>query len=114
MTVTLKAKRATLGTSLIPREGNRGPAECGSLGPEVGHPVAAAGLEAAPRLDIRAPRKISAAVEKLGECDLKYCDGLRQSAEMPISLTPLGRPNMDVVASTLVHRVRLDGDDAPA
>jgi len=89
--------------------GNRGPLTVGPASP--GHPVAAAGLEAAAQAGYPRAADISGGLDEgFGWCDLNIVDGRRQSARDAYLTPALGRPNLDVVASTLVHRVRLDGD----
>ena len=89
--------------------GDRGPL---TVGPATArHPVAAAGLEAAAQAGYRRAADISGGLEEgFGWCDLNIVDGRRQSARDAYLTHALGRPNLDVVTSTLVHRVRLDGD----
>jgi choline dehydrogenase len=47
--------------------------------------------------------------EGFGWCDLNIVDGRRQSARDAYLTPALSRPNLDVVTSALVHRVRLEG-----
>jgi len=88
--------------------------DCGPLtvGPATArHPVAAAGLEAAAQAGYPRAADISGGLEEgFGWCDLNIVDGRRQSARDAYLTPALSRPNLDVVTSALVHRVRLDGD----
>jgi choline dehydrogenase len=95
----------------------RDPAVRGDAGPlTVGpatahHPVAAAGLEAAAQAGYPRAADISGGLEEgFGWCDLNIVDGRRQSARDAYLTPALGRPNLDVVTSALVHRVRMKGD----
>jgi choline dehydrogenase len=89
--------------------GDRGPLTVGSASP--GHPVAAAGLEAAAQAGYPRAADISGGLEEgFGWCDLNIANGRRQSARDAYLSPALGRPNLDVVTSALVHRVRLEGD----
>jgi choline dehydrogenase len=78
-------------------------------GPAVpGHPIAAAGLEAAVQAGHREAIDISAGVEEgFGWCDLNIVDGRRQSAADAYLDPVFDRPNLDVVTDALVHRVRI-------
>ena len=94
----------------------RDPAVRGDAGPlTVGpatarHPVAAAGLEAAAQAGYPRASDISSGLEEgFGWCDLNIVDGRRQSARDAYLTPALSRPNLDVVTSALVHRVRLEG-----
>jgi choline dehydrogenase len=94
----------------------RDPAVRGDSGPlRVGpaaarHPVAAAGLEAAAQAGYPRAADISSGLEEgFGWCDLNIVDGRRQSARDAYLAPALSRPNLDVVTSALVHRVRLEG-----
>jgi choline dehydrogenase len=88
--------------------GNRGPLTVGPASP--GHPVAAAGLEAAAQAGYPRAADISGGLEEgFGWCDLNIVDGHRQSARDAYLTPALSRPNLDVVTSALVHRVRLEG-----
>src|SRR5258705_3058608 len=89
--------------------GNRGPL---TVAPATArHPVAAAGLEAAAQAGYPRAADISGGLEEgFGWCDLNIVDGRRQSAREAYLTPALSRPNLDVVTSALVHRVRLDGD----
>ena len=79
--------------------------------PSPGHPLAAAGLEAAAQAGYRRAADISGGLEEgFGWCDLNIADGRRQSARDAYLSPALGRPNLDVVTGALVHRVRLEGD----
>jgi choline dehydrogenase-like flavoprotein len=89
--------------------GDRGPLTVGPASP--GHPVAAAGLEAAAQAGYPRAADISGGLEQgFGWCDMNIADGRRQSARDAYLSPALGRPNLDVVTSALVHRVRLEGD----
>jgi choline dehydrogenase-like flavoprotein len=94
----------------------RDPAVRGDAGPlTVGpaaarHPVATAGLEAAAQAGYPRAADISSGLEEgFGWCDLNIVDGRRQSARDAYLAPALSRPNLDVVTSALVHRVRLEG-----
>jgi choline dehydrogenase len=88
--------------------GDAGPLTVGPASP--GHPVAAAGLEAAAEAGYPRAADISGGLEEgFGWCDLTIVDGRRQSARDAYLDPALSRPNLDVVAGALVHRVRLDG-----
>jgi choline dehydrogenase-like flavoprotein len=88
--------------------GDRGPLTVGPASP--GHPVAAAGLEAAAQAGYPLAADISGGLEEgFGWCDMNIADGRRQSARDAYLSPALGRPNLDVVTSALVHRVRLEG-----
>jgi choline dehydrogenase-like flavoprotein len=88
--------------------GDRGPLTVGPASP--GHPVAAAGLEAAAQAGYSRAADISGGLEEgFGWCDLNIVDGRRQSARDAYLTPALSRPNLDVVSSALVHRVRLAG-----
>jgi choline dehydrogenase-like flavoprotein len=89
--------------------GHRGPL---TVGPAMAcHPVAAAGLEAAAEAGYPRAADISGGLEEgFGWCDLNIVDGRRQSARDAYLTPALSRPNLDVVTSALVHRVRLTGD----
>jgi len=95
----------------------RDPAVRGDRGPltvrpaNSGHPVAAAGLEAAAQAGYPRAADISSGLEEgFGWCDLNIADGRRQSARDAYLSPALARPNLDVVTGALVHRVRLKGD----
>jgi choline dehydrogenase len=95
----------------------RDPAVRGDAGPlivgpaTIRHPVAAAGLQAAAEVGYPRAADISGGVEEgFGWCDLNIVDGHRQSARDAYLTPALGRPNLDVVTSALVHRLRLEGD----
>ena len=95
----------------------RDPAVRGEHGPltvgpaTAGHPVAAAGLEAAAQAGYPRAADISGGLEEgFGWCDMNIVDGRRQSARDAYLRPAFSRPNLDVVTSALVHRVRLDGD----
>jgi choline dehydrogenase len=88
--------------------GDRGPLTVGPASP--GHPVAAAGLEAAAQAGYPRAADISGGLEEgFGWCDLNIVDGGRQSARDAYLTPALSRPNLDVITSALVHRVRLEG-----
>jgi choline dehydrogenase-like flavoprotein len=88
--------------------GDRGPLTVGPASP--GHPVAAAGLEAAAQAGYPRAADISGGLEEgFGWCDLNIAGGRRQSARDAYLTPALDRPNLDVVTGALVHRVRLDG-----
>jgi choline dehydrogenase len=88
--------------------GDSGPLTVGPASP--GHPVAAAGLEAAAQAGYRQADDISGGLEEgFGWCDLNIVDGRRQSARDAYLTPALNRPNLDVVTGALVHRVRLQG-----
>jgi choline dehydrogenase len=88
--------------------GDQGPLTVGPASP--GHPVAAAGLEAAAQAGYPRAADISGGLEEgFGWCDLNIVDGRRQSARDAYLTPALSRPNLDVVSSALVHRVRLAG-----
>ncbi|HYY17701.1 MAG TPA: GMC family oxidoreductase N-terminal domain-containing protein [Streptosporangiaceae bacterium] len=88
--------------------GDSGPLTVGPASP--GHPVAAAGLEAAAQAGYPRAADISGGLEEgFGWCDLNIVDGRRQSARDAYLTPALSRPNLDVVTSALVHRVRLHG-----
>jgi choline dehydrogenase len=94
----------------------RDPAVRGDAGPLIvgpataRHPVAAAGLEAAAQAGYPRAADISGGLEEgFGWCDLNIVDGRRQSARDAYLAPALSRPNLDVVTSALVHRVRLEG-----
>jgi choline dehydrogenase-like flavoprotein len=90
--------------------GDRGPLTVGPASP--GHPVAEAGLEAAAQAGYPRAADISGGLEEgFGWCDLTIADGRRQSARDAYLTPALSRPNLDVVTSALVHRVRLDDGD---
>src|SRR2546430_6379130 len=75
------------------------------------HRLAAAGLQAAAQAGYPRAADISGGLEEgFGWCDLNIADGRRQSARDAYLAPALRRPNLDVVTSALVHRVRLDGD----
>jgi len=89
--------------------GDRGPLTVGPASP--GHPVAAAGLEAAAQAGYPRAADISGGLEEgFGWCDMNIAGGRRQSARDAYLSPALGRPNLDVVTSALAHRVRLEGD----
>jgi choline dehydrogenase-like flavoprotein len=89
--------------------GDRGPLAVGPASP--GHPVAAAGLEAAAQAGYPRAADISGGLEEgFGWCDLNIVDGRRQSARDAYLASALSRPNLHVVTSALAHRVRLNGD----
>jgi choline dehydrogenase len=95
----------------------RDPAVRGEAGPltvapaSPGHPVAAAGLEAAAQAGYPQAADISGGLEEgFGWCDLSIVDGRRQSARDAYLAPALSRPNLDVVTSALVHRVKLEGN----
>jgi choline dehydrogenase len=74
------------------------------------HPLAAAGLEAAALAGYRRAGDISGGLEEgFGWTDLNIVHGRRQSARDAYLTPALSRPNLDVVTSALVHRVRLEG-----
>jgi choline dehydrogenase len=94
----------------------RDPAVRGEAGPlwvepaAVRHPVAAAGLQAAVQAGYPQAADISGGLEEgFGWSDLNIVDGRRQSARDAYLTPALGRPNLNVVTSALVHRVRLEG-----
>jgi choline dehydrogenase len=89
--------------------GDRGPL---TVGPATArHPVAAAGLEAAAQAGYPRAADISGGLEEgFGWCDLNITGGRRQSARDAYLTPALSRPNLDVVTTALVNRVRLDGD----
>jgi choline dehydrogenase len=88
--------------------GRRGPLTVGPASP--GHPVAAAGLQAAAQAGYPRAADISSGLEEgFGWCDLNIVDGRRQSARDAYLAPALSRPNLDVVTRALVHRVRLEG-----
>lgn len=88
--------------------GDHGPL---TVGPAVArHPVAAAGLEAAAQAGYPRAADVSAGLEEgFGWCDLNIVNGRRQSARDAYLTPALSRPNLDVVTSALVHRVRVKG-----
>jgi choline dehydrogenase-like flavoprotein len=89
--------------------GDHGPLTVGPA--TAGHPVAAAGLEAAAQAGYPRAADISGGLEEgFGWCDMNIVNGSRQSARDAYLTPALSRPNLDVVTSALVHRVRLDGD----
>ena len=89
--------------------GDAGPLTVGPASP--GHPVAAAGLQAAAQAGYRRAADINGGLEEgFGWCDLNIVDGRRQSARDAYLTPALSRSNLDVVTSALVHRVNLDGD----
>jgi choline dehydrogenase len=89
--------------------GDQGPLTVGPAA--AGHPVAAAGLEAAAQAGYPRAADISGGLEEgFGWCDMNIVNGRRQSARDAYLTPALSRPNLDVVTSALVHRVRLDGD----
>jgi choline dehydrogenase len=89
--------------------GDRGPLTVGPASP--GHPVAAAGLEAAAQAGYPRAADVSGGLEEgFGWSDLNIVDGRRQSARDAYLTPALSRPNLDVVTSALVHRVRLEGE----
>jgi choline dehydrogenase len=97
----------TTGRDLALR-GDAGPLTVGPAIP--GHPVAAAGLEAAAQAGYPRAVDISGGLEEgFGWCDLNIVDGRRQSARDAYLAPALSRPNLDVVTSALAHRVRLQG-----
>ena len=70
------------------------------------HPIAEAGLEAAEQAGYPMARDIGGGLEEgFGWCDLSIVDGRRQSAADAYLAPILSRPNLDVVADALVHRV---------
>ena len=81
-----------------------------TVGPAIDrHPVAAAGLQAAAQAGYSRAADISSGLEEgFGWCDLNIVDGRRQSARDAYLAPALSRPNLDVVTSALVHRVRLE------
>jgi choline dehydrogenase len=92
----------------------RDPALRGDAGPlTVGpaaarHPLAAAGLQAAAQAGYSLAADISGGLEEgFGWSDLNIVDGRRQSARDAYLAPALSRPNLNVVTSALVHRVRL-------
>ena len=88
--------------------GDSGPLTVGPASP--GHPVAAAGMEAAAQAGYPRAADISSGLEEgFGWCDLNIADGRRQSARDAYLAPALSRGNLDVVTGALVHRVRLDG-----
>jgi choline dehydrogenase len=98
------------------RTTGRDPAVRGDDGPlTVGpatapHPVAAAGLEAAVQAGYPRAADISGGLEEgFGWSDLNIVDGRRQSARDAYLSRAASRPNLDIVTSALVHRVRLEG-----
>jgi choline dehydrogenase len=98
----------TTGRDLAVR-GDRGPLIVGPAAAP--HPVAAAGLAAAAQAGYPRATDISGGLEEgFGWCDMNIMDGHRQSARDAYLTPALSRPNLDVVTSALVHRVRLDGD----
>jgi choline dehydrogenase len=103
-----RSEHTTVGRDPTVR-GTRGPL---TVGPATArHPVTAAGLEAAAQAGYPRAADISGGLEEgFGWCDLNIVDGRRQSARDAYLTPALGRPNLDVVTSALVHRVSLDGD----
>lgn len=88
--------------------GDHGPLTVGPAAAR--HPVAAAGLEAAAEAGYPRAADISGGLEEgFGWCDLNIADGRRQSARDAYLTPALGRSNLDVVTSSLAHRVRLEG-----
>lgn len=88
--------------------GEHGPLAVGPA--EARHPIAAAGLEAAAQARYPRAADISGGLEEgFGWCDMTIAGGRRQSARDAYLTPALGRPNLDVVTSALVHRVRLEG-----
>jgi choline dehydrogenase len=89
--------------------GDHGPL---TVGPATArHPVASAGLEAAAQAGYPRAADISGGLEEgFGWCDLNIVDGHRQSARDAYLSPALSRPNLDVVTSALVHRVRPEGN----
>jgi choline dehydrogenase len=81
-------------------------------GPAVqGHPIAAAGLEAAAQAGYPMARDISGGLEEgFGWCDLSIVDGRRQSAADAYLVPALDRPNLEVVTDALVQRLLIDDD----
>ena len=99
------------------RTTGRDPAVRGDRGPLVvappadGHPVIAAGLEAAAQAGYPRAADVGSGLEEgFGWSDLNMVDGRRQSARDAYLDPALHRPNLDVVTGALVHRVRLEGD----
>ena len=89
--------------------GSAGPLTAGPASP--GHPVAAAGLEAAAQAGYPRAVDISGGLEDgFGWCDLNIVDGRRQSARAAYLTPALSRANLDVVTGAMVHQVRLEGD----
>jgi choline dehydrogenase-like flavoprotein len=89
--------------------GGQGPLTVAPASP--GHPLAAAGLEAAAQAGYRRAADISGGLEEgFGWCDLNIAGGRRQSARDAYLSPALGRPGLDVVTGALAHRVRLEGD----
>jgi choline dehydrogenase len=87
--------------------GEDGPLTVGPARP--GHPVAAAGLQAAAQAGYRRAADISGGLEDgFGWCDLTITDGRRQSARDAYLTPALNRPNLHVVTGALAHRVRVD------
>jgi choline dehydrogenase len=93
----------------------RDPAVRGDAGPLIvgpataRHPVAAAGLQAAVQAGYPRAADISGGLEEgFGWCDLNIVDGRRQSARDAYLTPALSRPNLDVVTTALVHRVKLE------
>jgi choline dehydrogenase-like flavoprotein len=74
------------------------------------HPLAEAGLAAAVELGYPAATDISSGLEEgFGWCDLTIADGKRVSASDAYLAPALSRPNLELVADALVHRVLVGG-----
>jgi choline dehydrogenase len=99
------------------RTHGRDPAWRGVDGPvEVGpassrHPIAEAGLAAAVEVGNPEAVDISGGLEEgFGWCDMAIADGKRVSAADAYLTPALARPNLELVADALVHRVLVEGE----
>jgi choline dehydrogenase len=95
----------------------RDPAVRGTDGPMVvapvapPHPAASAYLEAAAEAGYPGASDISSGLEEgFGRPDLNIAGGRRLSAADAYLRPVMGRPNLEVVTSALVHRVRVSGE----
>lgn len=87
--------------------GDRGPLRITHIDPL--HPVTAAGLDAAVQCGYRRAADISAGCEVgFGPTFNTIAAGKRQSAADAYLLPAVGRPNLDVVADAMVHRLRIE------
>jgi choline dehydrogenase len=87
--------------------GDAGPMRVGPIDPL--HPVIKAGLDAAAECGYRRADDISGGLEVgFGPCFQTIVDGRRLSAADAYLLPALSRPNLDFVADTMVHRIRID------
>jgi choline dehydrogenase len=95
----------------------RDPAVRGTDGPMVvapaaePHPAASAYLEAAAEAGYPGASDVSSGLEEgFGWADLNIAGGRRLSAADAYLRPVMGRPNLEVVTSALVHRVRVSGE----